>query len=105
MMCSRCGAGPAGYELFDRCALCGTKLCDDCMAAGCCGQVPAVSGREQEREAALSGRNGDAEVRIAPAARRLAHCCIQFVFIFKKRFLALQKVAQQGCRGSARRGG
>ena len=70
MMCSRCGAGPAGYELFDRCALCGTKLCDDCMAAGCCGQVPAVSGREQEREAALSGRNGDAEVRIAPAARK-----------------------------------
>ena len=70
MMCGRCGAGPAGHELFDYCALCGTKLCDECMAAGCCGQVPAVSGREQGREAVLPGRSGGAEVRSAPAAKK-----------------------------------
>jgi hypothetical protein len=70
MMCGRCGAGPAGYELFDYCALCGTKLCDECMAAGCCGQVPAVSGRAQEREAALPGGGGGVEVRSGPAAKK-----------------------------------
>lgn len=51
MECERCGAGPAGADLFDHCALCGTKLCDECMAAGCCGQVPAISARSVENEA------------------------------------------------------
>jgi hypothetical protein len=46
MQCERCGAGPAGADLFDHCALCGLKLCDECMAAGCCGQVPAISARK-----------------------------------------------------------
>jgi hypothetical protein len=70
MMCGRCGAGPSGFEQFDYCALCGTKLCDECMAAGCCGQVPAVSGREQEREAMLSGRSVGVETSRAPAAKK-----------------------------------
>ena len=48
MQCERCGAGPAGADLFDRCAHCGQKLCDECMAAGCCGRVPAASAREEE---------------------------------------------------------
>jgi len=48
MQCERCGAGPSGAELFDYCGLCGQTLCPDCMAAGCCGQAPAVSGRTQD---------------------------------------------------------
>jgi hypothetical protein len=48
MQCERCGAGPSGAELFDYCGLCGQRMCADCMAAGCCGQTPAVSGRDQE---------------------------------------------------------
>lgn len=47
MQCERCGAGPAGADLFDHCALCGLKLCDECMAGGCCGQTPAISGRDK----------------------------------------------------------
>ena len=50
MQCERCGAGPAGADLFDSCALCGLTLCDECMAAGCCGQVPAISARETKDE-------------------------------------------------------
>jgi hypothetical protein len=34
--------------MFDYCGLCGQTLCDECMAAGCCGQAPAVSGRTQD---------------------------------------------------------
>ena len=45
MECARCGAGPAGADLFDWCALCGAKLCDLCAASGCCGQTPMMSGR------------------------------------------------------------
>lgn len=48
MQCERCGAGPAGADLFDYCGLCGQTLCAECMAAGCCGQSPAVSGRTQD---------------------------------------------------------
>ena len=47
MQCDRCGAGPAGADQFDQCDLCGQALCDDCMAAGCCGQVPALSRRQR----------------------------------------------------------
>ncbi|MBE3072595.1 MAG: hypothetical protein IMZ67_06425 [Acidobacteria bacterium] len=50
MQCERCGAGPAGADLFDFCALCGQRLCDLCMAAGCCGQVPAISGLGEIQE-------------------------------------------------------
>jgi len=48
MQCERCGAGPSGAEMFDYCGLCGQTLCEECMAAGCCGQTPAVSGRTQD---------------------------------------------------------
>jgi len=34
--------------MFDYCGLCGQTLCDECMAVGCCGQTPAVSGRTQD---------------------------------------------------------
>jgi hypothetical protein len=51
MQCDRCGAGPAGADQFDQCDLCGQTLCDDCMAAGCCGQVPALSRRQRRDEA------------------------------------------------------
>lgn len=57
MQCERCGAGPAGADLFDHCALCGLKLCDECMAGGCCGQTPAISGRNPYAEP----RDTDAE--------------------------------------------
>ena len=46
--CERCGAGPAGADQFDWCGLCGQTLCDLCMAMGCCGQTPAISGRTQD---------------------------------------------------------
>ena len=42
--CERCPATCSGFDLFDYCAECGTNLCDACMAAGCCGNVPARSG-------------------------------------------------------------
>jgi hypothetical protein len=48
MQCERCGAGPAGVDLFDWCGLCGQTLCDLCMSTGCCGQGPAISGRTQD---------------------------------------------------------
>ena len=37
--------------MFDYCGLCGQTLCDECMAAGCCGQAPAISAREVDSEA------------------------------------------------------
>jgi hypothetical protein len=52
VQCERCGAGPSGADLFDYCGLCGQALCDDCMATGCCGQSPAVSGRTQDDDRA-----------------------------------------------------
>jgi hypothetical protein len=54
--CERCGkqSDPASYELMDYCAECSRNLCDDCMAKGCCGQVPATSGTEA---AEVSGNN------------------------------------------------
>ncbi len=51
MQCERCGAGPAGADLFDTCAVCGLTLCDECLAAGCCGQTPALSARDTPPDA------------------------------------------------------
>jgi hypothetical protein len=48
--CERCGASPQGYELLDYCAVCSTDLCGHCIAEGCCGNVPAVSGMEADNE-------------------------------------------------------
>lgn len=47
--CERCRATPRGeYELLDYCAVCSKDLCDECMAKGCCGNVPARSGTEED---------------------------------------------------------
>ena len=49
--CERCGKGPAGkYEWLDYCAECSKDLCPACMAAGCCGNVPATSGMGDDDE-------------------------------------------------------
>jgi hypothetical protein len=42
MKCDRCGL--VTTELIDYCAICDDPLCEPCMADGCCGQKPAVSG-------------------------------------------------------------
>lgn len=53
----RCGgkgerikSGPfAGqYQPLDYCAECSKDLCPDCMAKGCCGNVPAKSGNADD---------------------------------------------------------
>ena len=46
MTCERCGKGTEGFGLHDYCAECGKNLCEDCMAGGCCGFVPARSGMD-----------------------------------------------------------
>jgi len=33
---------------MDYCALCSRNLCSGCMARGCCGAVPALSGNERD---------------------------------------------------------
>lgn len=53
--CERCGNYPAmesgadgrWYDgMLDFCLVCSQDLCEDCMAEGCCGNVPARSGTE-----------------------------------------------------------
>lgn len=61
--CERCGAKPKNDpnglpQLLDYCAVCSKDLCPDCMAKGCCGNVPARSGENDEPES------------VADAARR-----------------------------------
>lgn len=60
--CERCGTRVPGYKLtdesddgidgpkefFDYCALCSRDLCDECMAEGCCGNIPAKSGAKAD---------------------------------------------------------
>lgn len=46
--CERCGKATTGYDLHDYCAACSRNLCDPCMAAGCCGSVPAKSGQDAD---------------------------------------------------------
>lgn len=53
--CERCGSGSpsqtsGSYALFDYCASCSRDLCDACMANGCCGHTPAMSGAEADGE-------------------------------------------------------
>jgi hypothetical protein len=33
---------------MDYCAICGKDLCDKCMQQGCCAQIPALSGTEED---------------------------------------------------------
>jgi hypothetical protein len=51
--CERCHArtNPKSYELYDYCAVCSKNLCPACMAKGCCGNVPALSGAADDAEA------------------------------------------------------
>lgn len=51
--CERCGGrdtytDDAGRrhvsDMTDYCAVCSKNLCANCMAEGCCGHVPAISG-------------------------------------------------------------
>ena len=59
--CERCGALPSNpFGLHDYCAECSKNLCDECMAEGCCGNKPALSGMkadcsEEEEEEAIEG--------------------------------------------------
>ena len=46
--CERCGKRPKGYTLLDYCAKCSRGLCPDCMAEGCCGRKPALSGTAED---------------------------------------------------------
>ena len=51
--CERCGwtdPTPKSFALLDYCANCSADLCDRCMAAGCCGVVPAASESEEDAE-------------------------------------------------------
>lgn len=59
--CERCGAKPAGdYGLLDYCAHCSTDLCPKCMADGCCGHVPALSGEALAAEDDTDSEDTDA---------------------------------------------
>lgn len=46
--CEKCGKTPTGFGLHDYCAECARSLCPDCMARGCCGHKPAVSGMDAD---------------------------------------------------------
>ncbi len=46
--CERCGTKTKGFDLIDYCAECGTNLCQNCIAKGCCGHVPAKSGSQED---------------------------------------------------------
>lgn len=49
--CDRCDATvPEADALIfmDYCASCSDVLCDACMAEGCCGHVPALSGSQAD---------------------------------------------------------
>lgn len=49
--CERCGATPIGeYELLDYCVTCSKDLCPGCMAKGCCGKAPAISGTDSDHQ-------------------------------------------------------
>ncbi len=48
MKCDKCGANTQGYELFDYCAICNKNLCPTYMQRGCCGNVPARSGEDED---------------------------------------------------------
>ena len=62
--CERCGGKAKGeYALLDYCAICSRDLCEDCMAKGCCGNVPALSGEKEDQSETIVRR------RHAPARK------------------------------------
>ncbi len=38
------------YDLLDYCAVCSKDLCELCLAAGCCGRVPAKTEGDDDNE-------------------------------------------------------
>jgi hypothetical protein len=62
--CERCGATPKARapgqlpELFDYCAECSKDLCPACMAKGCCGHTPALSGMGEDDGPVCGGEFG-----------------------------------------------
>lgn len=49
--CERCRKEPEGeYGLHDYCGACSKNLCPKCMAAGCCGRIPALSGMGEDEQ-------------------------------------------------------
>lgn len=48
--CERCGESPSGFDLLDYCGVCFKDLCDECMDEGCCNNIPAISGTQQDNE-------------------------------------------------------
>lgn len=48
MICERCRRSTTGLRLHDYCRKCSKNLCDSCMAHGCCGTVPALSGMDED---------------------------------------------------------
>jgi hypothetical protein len=63
MKCERCHKESAGYAVHDYCRTCSKNLCDDCMAKGCCGAVPAVSGMERDYDESPEVPMSDEEIR------------------------------------------
>lgn len=47
-VCSGCNKHAKAYDLFDYCAECSKNLCSDCMKKGCCENVPAKSGMNDD---------------------------------------------------------
>lgn len=44
-VCAECERRGRAYEIYDWCAHCERSLCPGCMQEGCCGSLPARSGR------------------------------------------------------------
>lgn len=62
MKCAVCGAekpspDSADFSLLDYCAQCGSDLCHEHMAEGCCGHQPALSGIAADEDAATNEPN------------------------------------------------
>lgn len=74
MNCEKCGKGTTAYQLFDYCSACSKNLCADCMKAGCCGNVPAISGEGSDgpQDCETCGGNGS----LADADSGLSRKCL-----------------------------
>ena len=48
--CEKCDVelDPQSYDLMDYCAECSKNLCGSCMKKGCCNNIPAKSGCEED---------------------------------------------------------
>lgn len=48
--CENCGyeVSKCSFTLLDYCLVCSKTLCDNCMKKGCCGNIPAKSGEDED---------------------------------------------------------